>query len=89
MLLRWRYAAHPAPTIQEVHTVNQAQAPAEAASPLMTPAEVADALRIDTDSLARWARDGRIASITLPNGHRRYRKTVVEAILAGAAPSAT
>lgn len=50
--------------------------------PLLTPAEVAALLRVDTDTLGRWARDGRISSIELPSGHRRYRRSVVEAILA-------
>ncbi|WP_322770067.1 helix-turn-helix domain-containing protein [Frankia sp. Cr1] len=58
-------------------------APTADPDPLMTPAEVADTLRIDTGSLARWAREGRITSIALPNGHRRFRRSVVEAILAG------
>ena len=65
--------------------MNQVQA--LAADPLLTPAEVADELRIDTDSLARWAREGRIEAITLPNGHRRYRRSVVDAILAGSTPA--
>jgi excisionase family DNA binding protein len=51
---------------------------------LMTPAEVARALRIGATTLSRWARDGAIASVTLPGGHRRYRRSVVAAILAGA-----
>ncbi len=50
---------------------------------LMTPDEVADLFRVDIQTVTRWARSGRIASVALPSGHRRYRRSVVEAILAG------
>lgn len=56
--------------------------------PLLLPDEVASALRVDVQTVTRWARDGRIASITLPSGQRRYRRSVLDAILAGASGSA-
>ncbi|WP_217497576.1 helix-turn-helix domain-containing protein [Frankia sp. Cppng1_Ct_nod] len=59
--------------------------PADETDELMTPVEVAKALRIGVVSLARWARTGRIASIALPNGHRRYRSSEIAAILGGSA----
>jgi excisionase family DNA binding protein len=49
--------------------------------PLMTPSEVTRALRVGATTLARWARDGDIESVTLPGGHRRYRRSVIAAIL--------
>jgi len=52
--------------------------------PLMTPGEVARLLRVDPVTLGRWARSGSIASVTLPGGHRRFRRSVVAAILAPA-----
>lgn len=64
--------------------LDQAPAPSATEDRLMTPSEVADALRIDTVTLARWARNGDIESIQLPGGsHRRYRRSVIDAILAG------
>lgn len=63
--------------------LKHARNPAEGDSdPLLTPAEAAHALRVDTVTLGRWARGGRIESIELPSGHRRYRRSVVDAILA-------
>ncbi|WP_239312772.1 helix-turn-helix domain-containing protein [Frankia sp. Cj3] len=61
--------------------------PAGETDELMTPVEVAKALRIGVVSLARWARTGRIDSVELPSGHRRYRRSVVEAILRGTSPN--
>ena len=49
--------------------------------PLMTPSEVARVLHVGASTLARWARDGDIPSVTLPGGHRRFRRSVVAAIL--------
>ncbi|WP_239313505.1 helix-turn-helix domain-containing protein [Frankia sp. Cj3] len=56
--------------------------------PLMTPGEVARLLRVDPVTLGRWARSGAIASVALPGGHRRYRRSVVAAILATAGTDA-
>lgn len=39
---------------------------------LLTPAEVAQMLRVDPKTVTRWARDGRLRSIRTPGGHRRY-----------------
>lgn len=36
---------------------------------------------ISRDTIKRWERAGRITSRRLPNGHRRYRRGDVEALL--------
>ena len=51
--------------------------------PLITPAEAGGALGLDPKTLTRWAKKGLIDCVTLPTGHRRYRPSVVDAILAG------
>lgn len=48
---------------------------------ILTPAEVAKKLRLDPKTVARWAELGRIPSIKLPSGHRRYRAADVDAII--------
>lgn len=51
---------------------------------LLTPAEVAAALRINAKTVTRWADDGKISSIRTPGNHRRFRKPEVEQLLNGA-----
>lgn len=41
-------------------------------SHLMTPREVAEMFGVRTTTVARWARDGRLAATVTPGGHRRY-----------------
>lgn len=48
---------------------------------LMTPAEVAALFRVDPKTVARWAKQGRIASIRTLGGHRRFRREAVMALL--------
>ena len=50
---------------------------------LLQPGEVADTLGVDPKTLTRWANKGKIPCVRLPGGHRRYRKSVVDAILSG------
>jgi hypothetical protein len=38
---------------------------------------------ISDETVNRWARDGKLACITLPSGARRFRRDVVDAILSG------
>ncbi|MER7071632.1 BldC family transcriptional regulator [Terrabacter sp. NPDC000476] len=40
---------------------------------LMTPAEVAEAFRVDTATVTRWARAGLLNPVFTLGGHRRYR----------------
>lgn len=55
---------------------------------LMTPAEVAQAFRVNPKTVSRWAVAGRLTSVWTPGGHRRYFKHEVEALLLGAVPDA-
>jgi excisionase family DNA binding protein len=50
---------------------------------LLTTSEVAELFRVDQSTIRRWIDEGRIASITLPGGRKRYRRSDIEAILAG------
>lgn len=51
--------------------------------PLLTPAEVATMFRVDPKTVTRWANTGKIEHIRTPGGHRRYRESVVRALLDG------
>jgi excisionase family DNA binding protein len=44
---------------------------------LLTPAEVANIFRVDPKTVTRWARSGRLTSITTLGGHRRYKQSEV------------
>ncbi len=50
-------------------------------APLLTPAEVAAAFRVDPKTVTRWARTGKLSCIRTLGGHRRYLATEVRAIL--------
>lgn len=50
---------------------------------LLPPGEVAKMLGVDPKTLGRWAKLGKIPSIRTIGGHRRYRRSVVDAILNG------
>jgi excisionase family DNA binding protein len=56
----------------------------EDAPGLLTAAEVGQLLDgLSAETVNRWARDGKLPCITLPSGHRRFRRKDVDAILAG------
>jgi excisionase family DNA binding protein len=40
---------------------------------LLLPREVAELFGVGTSTIARWAREGKLAPILTPGGHRRYR----------------
>lgn len=48
---------------------------------LLPPGEVARLLGVSTKTLSRWSAEGKIASIRTLGGHRRYRESVVLALL--------
>ncbi len=48
---------------------------------LLTPAEVADLLGVDTRTVARWARAGRLPALRTLGGHRRFRERDVRSHL--------
>lgn len=49
---------------------------------LLTPGEVATLFRVDPKTVTRWATAGRIGSIRTPGGHRRFRESEVNQLLA-------
>ena len=49
--------------------------------PLLTPAEVAAAFRVDPKTVTRWAKSGKLNSIRTLGGHRRFLATEVHAML--------
>ena len=51
--------------------------------PLFTPEEVAAALSAKRPTILKWAREGRLPSIQLPNNDRRFTRRHVEDFLAG------
>ena len=50
---------------------------------LYTPGEVAALLRVSSKTPSRWALSGKVDSIRTPGGHRRFRESVVLALLNG------
>lgn len=53
---------------------------------LLTAKQAGEALGgLSDETVNRWAREGKIACITLPSGQRRYRREVIDAILSGEA----
>lgn len=48
---------------------------------LMTPREVAALFGVDTKTLGRWAKAGKLSSVRTLGGHRRYRETEIRALL--------
>lgn len=55
---------------------------------LLKPGEVADWLRVDSKTVARWAAAGRLPSIRTPGGHLRFRLSDVLAAVEGGGPDA-
>jgi excisionase family DNA binding protein len=49
---------------------------------LLTASEVAALFRVDPKTISRWALSGWLASIKTPGGHRRYRESVILALIA-------
>lgn len=47
----------------------------------MTPRQVSEAFDIDTETLAKWARHGKIQFTQTAGGHRRYRHQDVQKML--------
>lgn len=49
---------------------------------LLTPGEVARLFRVDPKTVARWEKDGRLASVRTLGGHRRYPRGQIDRVLA-------
>jgi excisionase family DNA binding protein len=52
----------------------------KALSELLSSGEAALLLGVSKDTLRRWEKAGRIRSLRLPNQHRRYRRSDLEAL---------
>lgn len=50
---------------------------------LLIPGEVAELFRVDPKTVTRWAKAGRLPSLTTPGGHRRFFASDIQARLAG------
>ena len=48
---------------------------------LLTPAEVADRFRVNPKTVTRWAQAGKISVVRTLGGHRRFRRSEIEAQL--------
>lgn len=48
---------------------------------LLTPSEVARLFRVDPKTVTRWAKAGKITAIRTLGGHRRYRKSEIQALI--------
>ena len=48
---------------------------------LLTPSEVASLFRVDPKTVTRWAKAGKLTAIRTLGGHRRYRRSEVQALL--------
>lgn len=62
--------------------------PRDGNDPLLTPGEVAALFRVDPKTVTRWAsaRPPRIRSVRTPGGHRRFRESEVNRLLAEESP---
>jgi excisionase family DNA binding protein len=49
---------------------------------LLTPGEVATIFKVKPPTVTRWANEGRLPSVRTPGGHRRYRESDVNKLLA-------
>ena len=62
------------------HKVMSMQRPAEQ-EVLLTPSEVAKMFRVEPKTVTRWAKSGKLTAIRTLGGHRRYRRSEVQALL--------
>jgi len=51
---------------------------------MLTPAELATMVGVDPKTVSAWARDGRIAAVRTPGGHRRFPPATVLAFMSEA-----
>lgn len=49
--------------------------------PMLTPAELAGMLHVNSKTVTRWANEGRIDFVRTPGGHRRFPLAAVLALL--------
>ena len=48
---------------------------------LLTPAEVAELFRVNPKTVRRWAQAGKVSVVRTLGGHRRFRRSEIEAQL--------
>jgi excisionase family DNA binding protein len=51
--------------------------------PLIGSSEAARLLCVDRDTIRRWAKTGKLNSIKMPSGTRKFRRADIEEILSG------
>ncbi|GLY86008.1 helix-turn-helix domain-containing protein [Actinoallomurus iriomotensis] len=56
---------------------------------LLTPREVAQIFGVRTTTIARWAREGRLAFNRTPGGHRRYAASAIRRLMSEIAAEST
>jgi excisionase family DNA binding protein len=49
---------------------------------ILTPRDVADLFSVDPKTVTRWAQAGKLPYFKTLGGHRRFRQSVVEALMA-------
>lgn len=49
---------------------------------LITTGEVATILHVTPSTVTRWAKEGKLPSVLLPSGRRKFRRNDVDALLA-------
>ena len=54
--------------------------------PLLTPAQVASIFKVDSKTVSRWAKQGKLTSYRTPGGHRRYKEAEVLALSGAPSP---
>ncbi len=55
---------------------------------LLTPGEVAARFRVDPKTVTRWANAGKLTAVRTLGGHRRYRRSEVDELLAASGMAA-
>lgn len=48
---------------------------------MLTPRQVADRFAVDPKTVTRWAKAGKLPCIRTLGGHRRFRESVIEALI--------
>lgn len=48
---------------------------------LLTPRQVAELFAVDPKTVTRWAQNGKLPTIRTIGGHRRFRQSVIEALV--------
>lgn len=48
---------------------------------LLTPGEVAECFAVDPKTVTRWAQAGKLPCIKTLGGHRRFKQSVIDALL--------